>query len=336
MLAELETFLNYMAVERGSSDHTLAAYRNDLSALTEFLENRPQPPPGWSSITGKHIKNFLEDLDDRGYSPTTKSRKIASAKSFFKFMKDERIIENNPLAEVRQPRAGQQLPKALSLDAVDQLLETASKASSAEEARDAAMVELMYAAGLRVSELVGLDIRDVDLDAGTVRTIGKGSKERIIPIYDTAIEAVSEYVTYSRPSQVRPANHRSRRNQRPQRPATQHPQRPATPRPAHARNPQKPQKPAENALFLNQRGGRITRQAFWLRLNRLATRAGISSKITPHMLRHSFATHLLHGGASLRHVQELLGHSSIATTQIYTHLTSDHVRNEYEKAHPRA
>lgn len=306
MLAELETFLNYLAVERGSSRHTLAAYRNDISALTEFLANQPRAPSSWSSVTEQDIRAYLEDLDERGYAASTKSRKIASAKSFFKFMKNEQIIEDNPLAEVRQPRAGQSLPKALSPDDVDQLLEAASDVNSAEEARDAAMVELMYAAGLRVSELVGLDLRDVDLDVGTVRTIGKGSKERIIPIYDAAIESVSEYVTYSRPAQLRPT---------------------------YARGPHNP---GENALFLNRRGGRITRQAFWLRLNRLAIRAGISSKITPHMLRHSFATHLLHGGASLRHVQELLGHSSIATTQIYTHLTNEHVRNEYAKAHPRA
>ena len=327
MLAELERFLNYLAVERGSSGHTIAAYRNDLTTLTEFLANQHRPPPNWSGVGEQDIRAFLQDLDDRGYAASTRSRKIAASKSFFKYMKDEQIIDNNPLAEVRQPRSGQSLPKALSLDDVDQLLRTASNVNSAEDARDAAMVELMYAAGLRVSELVGLDLRDVDLDAGTVRTIGKGSRERIVPIYDAAVESVSEYVTFSRPSQVRPGN---QRHQRPEY------QRAANLRHTHALSLQKTQKPDQNALFLNRRGGRITRQAFWLRLNRLAIRAGISSKITPHMLRHSFATHLLHGGASLRHVQELLGHSSIATTQIYTHLTNEHVRNEYAKAHPRA
>ncbi|MEE8046785.1 MAG: site-specific tyrosine recombinase XerD [Dehalococcoidia bacterium] len=298
MLAELEIFTNYLSVERGLSEHTLSAYRNDISALIEFLTGRIQKDSSWNSVSEGDIRAFLEDLDERGYAPATRSRKIASAKSFFKFMKEERIIENNPVADVRQPRAGQTLPKALSIEDVDQLLEASANVSSAEESRDAAMVELMYAAGLRVSELVGLNIRDVDLDAGTVRTIGKGSKERVIPIYDTAVESVAEYITYSRPT------HRL--------------------------------EDSGDALFLNRRGGRITRQAYWLRLNKLATRAGISSKINPHMLRHSFATHLLHGGASLRHVQELLGHSSIATTQIYTHLTNEHVRSEYAKAHPRA
>ena len=292
MLAELETFLNYLAVERGSSAHTLAAYRNDLSSLVSFLAEQSQPPTRWTSVAEQDIRAFLDDLDERGYANSTRSRKIAAARSFFRFMKDEQIIDDNPLVDVRQPRTGQSLPKALSIDDVDQLLETAADMNSAEEARDYAMVEVMYAAGLRVSELVGLDLRDVDLDSGTVRTIGKGSKERIIPIYDTAVESVSEYVTFSRPSQVRPVGRRAAQSEF-------------------------PRKSDENALFLNRRGG-------------------ISSKITPHMLRHSFATHLLHGGASLRHVQELLGHSSIATTQIYTHLTNEHVRSEYAKAHPRA
>jgi len=280
------------------SPHTLSAYRNDLSVLVAFLSSDAKSDASWSDVVESDIQAFLADLDSRGYAAATRSRKIASAKSFFKFMKEEGIIDNNPVAEVRQPRAGQTLPKVLSIEDVDQLLETSANVNSAEEARDHAMVELMYAAGLRVSELVGLNLRDVDLDAGTVRTIGKGSKERVIPIYDTAVAAISEYITYSRR--------------------------------AHSRNDY------GDALFLNRRGGRITRQAYWLRLNKLATKAGISFKINPHMLRHSFATHLLHGGASLRHVQELLGHSSIATTQIYTHLTNEHVRSEYAKAHPRA
>ena len=298
MLAEIDTFINYLAVERGLSTHTQAAYRNDLSALATFLTRKDDPSPSWNAIEEDAIRGFLDDLDNRGYALSTKSRKIASAKSFFNFLKTEGVIRNNPMDEVRQPRSGQVLPKTLSIDEVDQLLNPNADMNSTEEVRDGAMVELMYAAGLRVSELVGLNIRDVDLDIGTVRTLGKGSKERIIPIYDTAIQAIGEYIAFTRPT--------------------------------HARNQK------EEALFLNRRGGRLTRQAFWLRLRKLSVKVGISSKITPHMLRHSFATHLLHGGASLRHVQELLGHSNIATTQIYTHLTDAHVRNEYAKAHPRA
>jgi integrase/recombinase XerD len=300
LLAELETFVNYLSVDRGHSRHTLSAYRNDLGSLIEFLNESDSRPSSWKDVDESDIRKFLYDLEERGYALSTKSRKIASAKSFFKFLKEEQIIENNPLVDVRQPRAGQSLPKALTIEEVDRLLETSFAATNAEEARDTAMVELMYAAGLRVSELVGLNLRDVDLDTGTVRTIGKGSKERIIPIYDSAVESISAYIAHSRHKQVRPDTD------------------------------------TQEALFLNRRGGRLTRQAYWLRLNKLAIKAGISSNITPHMLRHSFATHLLHGGASLRHVQELLGHSSIATTQIYTHLTNEHIRIEYTKAHPRA
>jgi len=298
--AELEIFINYLSVDRGHSGHTLSAYRNDLGSLIEFLSETSDMPSTWQDVSESDIRKFLDNLEERGYASSTKSRKIASAKSFFKFLKEEQIIENNPLVAVRQPRAGQSLPKALSIEDVDRLLEMNCGVKNAEDIRDSAMVELMYAAGLRVSELVGLNLRDVDLDTATVRTIGKGSKERIIPIYDSAVESVSEYIAHSRQKQVRPGTD------------------------------------TQNALFLNRRGGRLTRQAYWLRLNKLAIKAGISSNITPHMLRHSFATHLLHGGASLRHVQELLGHSSIATTQIYTHLTNEHVRREYAKAHPRA
>jgi integrase/recombinase XerD len=298
VLAELESFINYLSVERGHSGHTLSAYRNDLSSLHVFLVENEKSGSHWNNVSESDIRSYLLDLDERGYAPSTKSRKIAAVKSFFKFLHQEQIIDENPLTEVRQPKAGQSLPKALTIEEVDLLLDAASDTDTAEEARDIAMVELMYAAGLRVSELVGLDLRDVDLDAGIVRTIGKGSKERVIPIYESAVESIAEYITYSRSTHIRDTS--------------------------------------EEALFLNRRGTRLTRQAYWLRLNKLAIKVGISSKITPHMLRHSFATHLLHGGASLRHVQELLGHSSIATTQIYTHLSNDHVRSEYAKAHPRA
>ena len=298
MFTEIDTFVNHLAVERGLSDNTMSAYRNDLSALAIFLSPKNNPTISWASVDERGIRNFLDDLDKRGYSLSTKSRKIASVKSFFNFLKSEGMIHTNVMDEVRQPRSSQVLPKALSIEEVDLLLNFRSEKKSPEELRDGVMVELMYAAGLRVSELVGLNTRDIDLDVGSVRTIGKGYKERIIPIYETAVESVSEYIAFVRP--------------------------------IHSQNQK------EEALFLNRRGCRLTRQAVWLQLRKLAIKVGISSKITPHMLRHSFATHLLHGGASLRHVQELLGHSNIATTQIYTHLTDKHLRDEYAKAHPRA
>ncbi|MDP7674466.1 MAG: site-specific integrase, partial [Dehalococcoidia bacterium] len=194
MFTEIDTFVNHLAVERGLSAHTMAAYRNDLSALAQFLSPENSPPISWVSVDERGIRSFLDDLDKRGYSLSTKSRKIASAKSFFNFLKTEGIIQNNLMQEVRQPRSGQVIPKALSIEEVNLLLSFKAENNSTEDLRDGVMVELMYAAGLRVSELVGLNIRDVDLDVGSVRTIGKGYKERIIPIYETAVESVSEYI----------------------------------------------------------------------------------------------------------------------------------------------
>ncbi len=196
------------------------------------------------------------------------------------------------------PRIGRSLPKSLTLEEVDRLLEEVSKGHGQETLRDKAMLELLYATGMRVSELVSLNLGDVNLREGYVRCLGKGSKERLIPIHESAIEAVKEYVESGRPAL--------------------------------------PYSKKEEGLFLNRRRERLTRQGFWLILKGYATQAGISTKITPHTIRHSFATHLLRGGAPLRHVQELLGHASITTTQIYTHLASEHMREEYNKAHPRA
>jgi integrase/recombinase XerD len=318
MIDQVETFLDYLSAERGLSPHTLSAYSNDLRTMVEFFETpadrgsgQGRTPRDWRDLDPTDVARYLADLDLRGYSPATRSRKIAAVKSLMKFLKSEGLVDENLASGLRAPRAGRPIPKALAIDEVDQLLTAAALGSSPEEQRDYAMIELMYAAGLRVSELVGLDIHDVDLDAGTIRSFGKGAKERIVPLHDVAVEAVSTYLVYSRP-RLLPTPSSSGRS---------------SPRPVRA---------ADEPLFLGSRGTRMTRQGFWLRLRRCATIAGIDSHITPHTLRHSFATHLLHGGASLRHVQELLGHASIATTQIYTHLTTEHVRQEYDKAHPRA
>ncbi|MDA0677574.1 MAG: tyrosine recombinase, partial [Chloroflexi bacterium] len=236
--------------------------------------------------------------DDRGYSAATRSRKIAALRSFMRYLVEERVLDENPAAHIRTPRAGRPVPEVLSADDVEALLETAAQGTAVEERRDHAMIELMYAAGLRVSELVSLDVGDVNLRSATVRTMGKGSKERVVPLHEFAIDAMENYLIAIRPELAVGAR--------------------------------------TDAMFLGRRGKRLTRQGFWQRLRRIAITAGITARLTPHTLRHSFATHLLQGGASLRHVQELLGHSSISTTQIYTHLTSEHVRDEYDKAHPRA
>ena len=296
MNIETESFLNYVAVERGMSPNTVAAYRNDLTGFVEFLHERGVS--SWGEVSQASVGELLQDMDERGYSPATRSRKIAALRSFMKFLVDERVLDENPTTHVRTPRAGRPIPKVLSAGDVNSLLQTAASGTEPEERRDYAMIELMYAAGLRVSELVNLDVQHVNLRSATVRTMGKGSKERVVPIYEIAVEAVQRYL-----AEVRPALSG------------------ALP---------------TDALFINRRGQRMTRQGFWQRLRRCAAIAGINVHITPHTLRHSFATHLLHGGASLRHVQELLGHASISTTQVYTHLTSEHVRREYDRAHPRA
>ena len=300
MKQAVEQFLNYTTVERGLSPNTLAAYRNDLTQFVEFLQGRDPSLQGngsWRRIGTDALTAFVLDLHERGYSDKTKTRKVASAKAFFGFLLEEGVIDKNPMEDFASPGVGESLPETLSVEEVEALL-SVGEADTPMSLRDRAIIEVMYATGVRVSELVALDIDDVDLDESFVRCMGKGSKERIIPLHDEAVGTVREYLEDGRPSLAGDA--------------------------------------AGRALFVSRKGGRLTRQALWLILKGRAQAAGIERKITPHTLRHSFATHLLIGGAPLRHVQELLGHASITTTQVYTHLTSEHVRAQYETAHPRA
>jgi integrase/recombinase XerD len=291
----VDNFLHFMTVERGVSTNTLAAYRNDLSQLVQFLEEGARD---WTAVNDAVITDYVMHLHGLGYSDTTRARKVASAKSLFGFLVREGHLEKDPTEYVTSPKVGRSLPAALTEDEVDRLLAAPRVVDTAESARDHAMLELLYATGMRVTELVSLDLEDLDFDSASVRCFGKGGKERMIPLHQQAIEAVSAYLGEGRPA---PKDKASR-----------------------------------PAVFLNRRGSRLTRQGFWLVLKNYARHAGLEGKITPHTLRHSFATHLLRGGAQLRHVQELLGHASITTTQVYTHLTSEHVRSEYDKAHPRA
>ena len=295
----VESFLSHMRVERGVSANTLSAYRVDLRQLEQFVEGE-QGDHGkvrWSQVNESMVTAYIIHLAERGFSDKTRARKTASMRSFFGFLADEDVVEIDPSENIGAPRLGRSLPDALSEDEVDRLLEVPGGAGPADR-RDRAMLELMYASGLRIGELVGLDVEHVDLDAGTVRAFGKGSKERLLPLHGGAVDAVTAYLASSRPALAKDG--------------------------------------AGRALFLSSRGRRLTRQGFWLILRKRSVQAGIGKRLTPHTLRHSFATHLLHGGAPLRHVQELLGHASITTTQIYTHLTSEHVRSEYDRAHPRA
>ena len=300
MKQAVEQFLNYTTVERGLSPNTIAAYRNDLTQFVDFLQGRDSSLQGngsWKRIGTDALTAFVLDLHERGYSDKTKTRKVASTKALFGFLLEEGVIDKNPMEDFASPGVGESLPETLSVEEVEALL-SVEEAATPMSIRDHAIIEIMYATGVRVSELVSLDIDDVDLDENFVRCMGKGSKERIIPVHDEAVEAVRVYLQDGRESLAGPA--------------------------------------AGRALFVSRKGGRLTRQALWLILKSRAQAAGIERKITPHTLRHSFATHLLIGGAQLRHVQELLGHASITTTQVYTHLTSEHVRAQYESSHPRA
>lgn len=301
MEQSVDSFLKYLALEKGFSQNTVMAYRNDLSQLLEYLQksgaNRASFS-SWIEFDRPAMLGYMLVLKEKGYSSTTVARKVAAAKSFFAFMKSEGKIKVNPTQDLPSPRIGKSLPKPITISQVRRLLAEPAKSETSEARRDRAMLELLYASGMRVSELVSLNVNDVDVAGGSVRCLGKGSKERIIPIYPQAANVVQQYVELTRP-------HLVKRNE-------------------------------EKALFVNLRGDRLTRQGFWQILKAYARSAKLEIPITPHTLRHSFATHMLSGGADLRSVQELLGHANIATTQVYTHLTNEHIRNTYEKSHPRA
>lgn len=299
MRKNLGEFLVFLAVEKGASANTIAAYKNDLQQLADFIGSRGSND-GWQSLSRSDIQDFILDLKERGYTETSVARKVAAVRSFFAFLAAEGSITANPTEGLSSPRVGKTLPKAISPNEVDELLEQPARRSTPEAKRDRAMLELLYATGMRVTELVSLDMENLNLDPRSpfVRCLGKGAKERSIPIHDHALEALNGYLEDGRPMMVRNQD--------------------------------------ETALFVNRRGERLTRQGFWLILKGYAKSANLGDGVTPHTLRHSFATHMLRGGMPLRNVQEMLGHANISTTQVYTHLTSDHVREVYERAHPRA
>lgn len=305
MKTRVDAFLNHLLVEKDFSPNTTAAYHNDLQQLLDFVRARSNSAPGsqaWATVDRPLLSEYIIHLrSDRSYAPTTVARKVAAIKSFFSFLLDEGEIKLDPTEELSAPKVGRALPRPISEEQVALLLQQPAKRKTPEGKRDQAMLELLYATGLRVSELMSLNLPDVQLQAGRgqVRCLGKGRKERIIPIHDRAVQVLHDYIEEARHELLR-----------------------------HDSN--------EQAIFLNRRGERLTRQGFWLILKNYAQEAHIEVAITPHTLRHTFATHMLRGGAPLRNVQELLGHANISTTQVYTQLTSDYVRQEYDKAHPRA
>jgi integrase/recombinase XerD len=281
---EAERYLDHLTVERGLSEHTIAAYRRDLRRYLTFLSGRDITEP--VEVHEADVRSFVASLsastygtDERPYRASSVARALSSVRSFHRFLLREGVLDRDPAASISQPKLPRSLPRPLSVDDVTRLLETPDPSSPAGM-RDRAILEMLYGAGLRISELVGLDVDDVDLEQGSVRVLGKGGKEREVPLGRIGREAVSSYLTRARPGFV--------------------------------------SRGSRGAMFLNHRGGRLTRQSCARLLAAHVEAAGIERRVTLHTLRHSFATHLLEGGADVRVVQELLGHASVATTQIYT------------------
>lgn len=286
----IDAFLTHLKIERGASLNTLAAYAADLGKLREFFEAHGLDDPARAGALD--VVRFTQDLHDKGLAPRTQARTLSAVRTFFRFLFEERRVKEDPTTTVSAPRLPRPLPKVLSTEEVDRLL--AAPQEGRDALRDRAMLEVLYASGLRVSELISLREEDLHLDAGYLKVMGKGKKARLVPLGEAAQLAVRAYL--------------------------------AT-RPRHLRG---------GALFVTSRGGPFTRQGFWKLLDRYSLVAGISRKISPHVLRHSFATHLLARGADLRSVQAMLGHADISTTEIYTHLDDARLRQVVDQHHPRA
>jgi integrase/recombinase XerD len=287
-------FLGYLAAERGLARNSLAAYGRDIGKYLNYLER--QGVRALETITPGQIAAFLGSLMDAGLAPRSRARTLSAIRMFHRFLRIENLAEANPAAIIAAPRPSIALPEVLSAREVELLLASAA-GSEPIDRRDRAMLELLYATGLRVSELIGLSRRDVNLQAGYLMVSGKGGKERVVPIAQVACAAVAEYL-----ETVRPVLDRGR---------------------------------GKDDLFLSRLGARMTRQSFWNVIKKRAAGAGILKAITPHTLRHSFATHLLENGADLRSVQMMLGHSDLSTTQIYTHVSRERLRRLHEEFHPR-
>ena len=287
--AALEEFLDYLTLERGLSPNTTAAYHRDVAAHLAFLEQ--QGSPDLAAVDQSALIRYLEALRRQGMAAATSMRKLSALKSFYRYHHREGRLPADPTAHLEAPVLRRRLPATLTLEEVERLL-AAPDLARPQGRRDRAMLELLYASGLRVSELVGLERHQLNLQVGILRCVGKGSKERIVPVGSHAQQAVEAYLATR-------ADH-------------------------------------SPCLFVGRAGRPLSRVGFWKLIKRYAVRAGIHSHISPHVLRHSFATHLLERGADLRAIQEMLGHASISTTQVYTHVSTDHLKEVYQGTHPRA
>jgi integrase/recombinase XerD len=286
-------YLDYLEVEKGLARNSLSAYRTDLRRFTRWLDDHELDP---EKVERLHVIRYFQALRGAGISARSVARALAAIRGLFRFLVAERHLKHDPTENIENPKLWTTLPKSLHSSEVDALLRAPDR-SKPDGLRDAAMLELLYATGLRVSELIHVKIENLVMDAGFLRTIGKGSKERIVPFGDSARDAIVTYLERGRPHFA---------------------------------------KAPDPHLFLSNRGRAMSRQSFWMKIVRYARLAGISTHISPHVLRHSFATHLLENGADLRSVQLMLGHSDISTTQIYTHVSRARLQRMYEQFHPRA
>ena len=290
----LDSYLSFLVMEKGLRQKTVAAYSADLMRFGLYLEENRTA--AFAEIDTQTVLAYLIHLRQEGLSARSRARHLISLRGFFKFLVHEKIIDANPALQIDLPKTGLQLPNVLTVADVEALI-AAPDRSKPEGLRDAAMLELLYGAGLRVSELIGLEINGLNLEAGFVRVLGKGAKERVVPVGRMAMDVIREYLEQSRPKLLKA--------------------RPCT------------------CLFVTRRGNGMTRQSFWNLIGRYGRKANLKKKISPHTLRHSFATHLLEGGADLRAVQMMLGHADISTTQIYTHVAQRQLMDAHKKYHPR-
>jgi integrase/recombinase XerD len=294
MEGHVREFLNSLRVEKGLSDNTIQAYRRDIEKFAAFVTERGLDT---KDITRSHVIDFLASLYRRGLDSRSVARHLVSIRNFFRFALIESYVDEDPAATIESPRFRQSLPEFLSVEEVDRVLQQPDK-TTVVGLRDRALIEIMYSAGLRVSELCGLRVNDLQMDPGCLRCVGKGNKERLVPIGKQALAVTRKYLRISRPRLL-----------------------------------------GDNSspyLFLNQRGSKLDRITFWKLLGAYGRKAALRKPLTPHMLRHSFATHLLDRGADLRSVQMMLGHSDISTTQIYTHVIEERLKHVYKAHHPRA
>lgn len=290
----LKDFLNYLLIDLGLSQNTLKSYEFDMHAFLTYFNERQHLI---EKITKSDLQHYLAHLYDQQLATTTVSRHLSTIRAFYNYLLIDGQVKTNPCELLESPKLPKNLPTVLNLEEVTRLLDSFTT-DSANDIRNKAMVELLYATGMRISELLNLDLADLYLEMGFVRPMGKGNKERIIPIGEVACEALIDYLRRSREKLLKEKNQ-------------------------------------TDALFLNRLGGRMSRQGFWKILKEQARLAGIKKEISPHKLRHSFATHLIENGADLRIVQELLGHADISTTQIYTHVSKSHLQKVIDTTHPR-